>query len=79
MYTRVKGDEPGLVAYYPMENTTTEDNLTTTSGSVVDAIVVKEGVTPETLAFYDANGTVLTPNYTKTSTAPLCQCRQWRT
>ena len=71
MYTRVKGDEPGLVAYYPMENTTTEDNLTTTSGSVVDAIVVKEGVTPETLAFYDANGTVLTPNYTKTSTAPL--------
>ena len=78
MYARVKGDEPGLVAYYPMErNTRDEYKQIVSEGTLNDMIPVADGVTPETLTFYNANGTAISaPTLSSANTAALKQAPQ---
>jgi hypothetical protein len=78
MYARVKGDEPGLVAYYPMErNTRDEYKQIVSEGTLNDMIPVADGVTPETLTFYKADGnTTSAPTLSSANTAALKQAPQ---
>ena len=55
MYTRVKADEPGLVAYYPMEAYGNNSGVVVTNPMLDDA-VTKETDNALSLSFYNANG-----------------------
>ncbi len=69
MYQRVKGDEAGLVAYYPMENTGLDTfNQLVTTASFADKVAAGTA-----LAFYDADGNTASGATSKAGTAALKQ------
>lgn len=60
MYVRVKADEPGLVAYYPLEKLTKDAyNQIVTTGTFDNS--VSKNSAAEQLSCFDADGLVLTP------------------
>ncbi|MBQ6767640.1 MAG: hypothetical protein IJP46_03095 [Prevotella sp.] len=62
MYVRVKPDEAGLVAYYPMEINEVDivTNQITATGYMGDAVTA-ESSSPAVLAFYNTTGETITP------------------